>query len=393
MATAPAADAAAAHAASADDVADPAACNASASSSPGRDAGDAGDAGSRAHSGDGDDEEGPLDAWAGVACRPLRRAPIATIPYSPRFADVFALLQVARASGEVSARALALVGEAIRLCPADFSSWAYRMVIVRGLLRAAGAGEGAGRERRSLLRVEDAFARATAEKAPKCYQVWEYRRFLCALQWEEEGSGGAEGWDDPVAKEEKALVDAALDADEKNYHAWSHRGWLCRGVARRRRRTRDGARDGWSAQQLDVEESGAGDGELAATAARIRADVRNNSAYAHRWAVGAASRGAVEVRWALDRVRRAPRNEAAWNYALACARRVEGGVALAAGVAREELEEDAGNVPARRFLVLAQGSGACALEEKIAHCRLLATEMDVERYRYWMWKMEKLRGR
>lgn len=308
----------------------------------------------------------PTAEWPDTAFAPLRRAAVATIPYTPRFAGTFGLLGAARRAGEVSERALRLCGAAIRACPADFNAWAYRMDVVRGLVAAAAAEEG----RRERLRGEREFVREVAAEAGKGYQVWEYRRFLVEL------GRGVEGEEEEEDEEEFELVDDVLDGDEKNYHAWSHRTWLMGG----------GGRVGVAAKKKEEE-------ELLWSGLRIRRDVRNNSAYAYRWAVaGAASRGVAEMRWALDRMRLAPRNEAAWNYVLALARHVEAAAAVAAEAAREEVRVDAGNVPARRFLVLAEGDGVGAVEEKVEHCRVLATEVDVQRGRYWMWKMGRLNG-
>lgn len=367
----------------AEDVADPGLCN-SASSPPG-----GGDLGGRARSVTAADA---LVEWADVSYRPLADARVATIPYSPRFAAVFGLLQVAREREEASPRALALVTEATRLCAADFSTWGYRMCVIRGLLSGTEAGPAGAREREAILLAEDKFVRDTSESVPKSYQLWEYRRFLFGLKRREADAAcadedGARSSVDALVAEERAFVDAALDNDDKNYHAWSHRGWLSREAVPRSPTAPSAATSNGGSPLSRVPD----DAELIATGARIRRDVRNNSAYAHRWAAGAgASRGMPEVSWALDRARLAPRNEAAWNYVLALSARVPGATAAAVAAALGELAEDEGNVPARRVLVLAEGEGACGVEEKVAHCRLLATEMDIERYRYWMWKMDKL---
>jgi protein farnesyltransferase/geranylgeranyltransferase type-1 subunit alpha len=310
------------------DVSDPSVCN-QASSSPG--GGDSAGVAMCAETLD------PLTAWADVPHAPLTNAPVATIPYSPRFASVFGLLLVARERGEASPRALALVSEATRLCAADFSTWGYRMVVVRGLLSAAENGRAGARDRADILLAEDKFVRTTALAVPKSYQLWEYRRFLFELKRTEELGAQNTRPDaqtvDQLTVQEREFVEAALDDDEKNYHAWSHLGWLARDAVRLLTTTEPGV--------AAAAKTAPQDAELLATGARIRRDVRNNSAYSHRWAAGGgAARGMVEVQWALDRVRCAPRNEAAWNYVLALARCVEGATAGAGDVARDELAGD-----------------------------------------------------
>lgn len=346
--------------------------------------------------------ENLLDAWEDVPYDSLENARIATIPYSARFAAVFGLLRVAREREEVSRRALALTSEATRLCAADYSTWSYRCLVVRGLLQATGTGPEGCAEREAILQAEDDFVRRTAARVPKSYQLWEYRRFLFELKRKEvhavlESGGGDSSAFDALFMQERARVDSALDSDDKNYHAWSHLGWLAREAAlpsteRKPPAASDGDDTSRSREDGPLAQP-ASDEDLIATGARIRKDVRNNSAYAHRWATGrSACQSTNELRWALDRTRLAPRNEAAWNYALALSRRVSVGVAEIVAVAREHLLSDERNVPARRVLVLARGEGSCDKEERISQCRLLATEMDVERYQYWIWKMGSLQG-
>lgn len=333
----------------ADDVADPSVCNGPSPHSPS----------STSSSPSSPPPSNVLALFPDVSYTPLTFAPITTIPYSAHFRAVFGLLRAVRARKEFSSRALALTGEAIRLCLADYTSWGFRQDVVRGLV--------AGGDSAEILAAEDAFVRATAKSSPKSYQSWEYRRFLYGLRIEC-GDGGEALVSEALA-EEKAVVEDVLAADAKNYHAWSHRAWLCR---------------------CEGEEGV--DEELVMTGACVRNDVRNNSAFSHRWAGGRGKeRGVGEIEWALDRMRKAPRNEAVWNYVIALSKSVEGGGVFAANVAREEIEGDEGNVAARRCLVLCGGGEeACSMEERVGHCRKLATEFDVERYRYWMWKIERL---
>ena len=61
-----------------------------------------------------------------------------------------------------------------------------------------------------------------------------------------------------AARRNLKVVEEALDADAKNYHAWSHRGWV---VAR----------------------FGLWEEEKAYASRMIDADVRNNSAWSARW--------------------------------------------------------------------------------------------------------------
>jgi protein farnesyltransferase/geranylgeranyltransferase type-1 subunit alpha len=334
-----------------------------------------------------------LSEWADVPFRSLSPARVARIPYPAEFAAVFGLLGAARALGEASPRSLRLAGAAIKLNPSDVSAWAYRQMVVRLLVEADGVEEGA-----ALVAGELRFVAEMMEAAPKSYQVWEYRRIVVGL------CGGL--CDPDAVRDEAAFVNAALDVSEKNYHAWAHRSWLVSCAD--------------AAGVLDF------DAELDDVDALITQDVRNNSAWAHRWVVygntvGIDAEAAAEyaerrglehpeMAWAIAQMWRAPRNESAWNYIFALARsdrKIAGSsvasdssakasdsevhstsaTSLAVNAASLVLEGDEMNMPARRFLALMPGGTA---DEQVAHCRQLACEFDVERHQYWKWKAERL---
>jgi protein farnesyltransferase/geranylgeranyltransferase type-1 subunit alpha len=91
--------------------------------------------------------------------------------------------------------------------------------------------------------------------------------------------------------------DGGSDGDAKNYHAWAHRQWLVRTF------------NLWSL-------------ELGVVELLLAADIRNNSAWNHRFFV--VTKGGSEdvplsvrqeeVKWALSKVALAPHNESAWSY-------------------------------------------------------------------------------
>ena len=85
--------------------------------------------------------------------------------------------------------------------------------------------------------------------SPKTYQVWHHRRLLLTAQR------------DPVP--ELAFNEEILDIDPKNYHTWSHRQWLL--------------------AHFDQPELWAG--ELSLIDRLLAEDVRNNSAWHHRFFV------------------------------------------------------------------------------------------------------------
>jgi len=217
-----------------------------------------------------------------------------SIAYDSTYAEVFGYLRAVLASGERSPRVLSLTGAALELGPSHYTAWHVRRESLpddAGALRAELEWVGALVDRRS---------------AWKNYQVWHHRRLL------------AERLRDSA--QEVAFTTLALDADEKNYHAWSHRQWALLSF--------DAGAAPWAA-------------ERAFAAGLIDKDVHNNSAWNHRWFAltrggGAphavapqlrppAAEVAAEAAAALAALRAAPRNEAAWSHLRALVQLAAGG--------------------------------------------------------------------
>lgn len=107
------------------------------------------------------------------------------------------------------------------------------------------------------------------------------------------------------------FVRLALDNDAKNYHAWSYRQWVVRNFGL------------WEGEHLER--------ELSTTAESLKNDVRNNSAWCHRWFCFTRGGGSVEsvlarnqiidMEWTIDEtiyvlstLDTVQLNESAWNY-------------------------------------------------------------------------------
>lgn len=121
---------------------------------------------------------------------------------------------------------------------------------------------------------------------------------------------------------ELAFTGENLALDSKNYHTWAYRQWVLAHFG------------GLGVQGTHVQAPGAAafpalwDGELAFVDTMLDTDVRNNSAYNHRWfcvfgraahdptrkdAVPAARD--AEIEYAFEKIRLAPNSASAWNYA------------------------------------------------------------------------------
>ncbi|KAJ8608777.1 hypothetical protein MRB53_039462 [Persea americana] len=224
--------------------------------------------------------------WADITPLPLDEggtSPLAAIAYSETYAETSAYLRAVMALNEHSTRALALTADLISQNPAHYTVWLYRADTLFAL--------------QSDLREELAWLNTVALANQKNYQIWHHRNLI------------VDRLGDPAG--EREFVAAMLDLDAKNYHVWSYRQWLVRRFAL------------WA----DPE-------ELCFTERMIAADVRNNSAWNHRWfvvngqgragvggnpdaAVGVAVDADIrarEIAFAQAAVARAPQNPSPWSY-------------------------------------------------------------------------------
>ncbi|CAM9223996.1 unnamed protein product [Phaeothamnion confervicola] len=192
--------------------------------------------------------------------------------------DVF---RAVMAIDELSERALSLTSHVIDINAAHYTAWHYR----RRCLAALGKD----------LEPELRFIEQIAEENPKNYQIWYHRRVVV----ERHGD----------ASHELPFVSRVLEDDAKNYHAWSHRQWcLLRfgggsgnaGASGGDSGTSDGNVSGIASASASgpgkksseaassasaAVSSSLWSGELMYLDGLLADDVRNNSAWNHRWFV------------------------------------------------------------------------------------------------------------
>lgn len=173
----------------------------------------------------------------------------------------------------------------------------------------------------------------------------------------------------------------ALDA--KNYHVWSYRQWLVRHFGL------------WDTELTDVE-------------SLLKADVRNNSAWNHRWFVvfgGSEGNGEREgevvdreVGVAKDAIRLAPQNQSPWNYLRGVLRRSGRGLGSESGFVEGFADvgrpEEIRSSFALDFLaeVYAEDGGEGRREEARRALDLLAERYDPIRRNYWEYRKSLLEG-
>ena len=146
-----------------------------------------------------------------------------------------------------------------------------------------------------------------AVKFLKTYQVWHHRRLLVTITRK--------------AKQELAFIQKGLQVDEKNYHTWSYRQWILAhfGGTGNTTTTRSTISD---ENRLD---NSLWEGELDFIESMLISDIRNNSAWHHRffvvWACGVREgeedRAHVlkrELTYVKHSISIVPNNPASWNY-------------------------------------------------------------------------------
>ena len=255
----------------------------------------------------------PFDAsdnvWADI--KPLYQqesdSPLCPIMYKPEYSSAMDLYRalVSSSPPELSARALALTEHLVKLNPSNYSVWQYRSHILLSFNEP------------QRLRDELDFLEALAHSNMKNYQVWQHRRLIVSALG------------DP--SRELAFVAENLERDAKNYHTWAYRQWILAHFA-----GLDNVADKQKAGPGAGQFPHLWDGELAYTEQLLNEDVRNNSAWNHRWfcifgrkarkpsssdddAVRAWEEDLkkairVEIGFTKAQIALAPNNNSAWNY-------------------------------------------------------------------------------
>lgn len=167
-----------------------------------------------------------------------------------------------------------------------------------------------------------------------------------------------------------------LEQDSKNYHVWSYRQWLV--------------------QRFDLFAS---DDELRWTEAMINDDVRNNSAWNHRWfLVVGGHDGRLESPHLVEReleyakyaIRKAPQNQSPWNYIKGVVRVAGLPLSTLTDFAREFADmrrpDDIYSSHALDLLADIYAAEQGSKEEAKKALDLLASRFDPIRAHYWSYR-------
>ncbi|KAK8017475.1 prenyltransferase alpha subunit [Apiospora rasikravindrae] len=222
---------------------------------------------------------------------------LAAIAYPEDYAESMSYLRAVMAANEYSPRCLKLTEHIISMNPAHYTVWLYRFANIQHL--------------DIPLLDEIEWLNAVALDYLKNYQIWHHRQLL--LEHYYPTISGSPDEVKRFARSERAFVMKMFAEDAKNYHVWSYRQHLTRKLGM------------WENEEH---------GELDSIEGMIDDDVRNNSAWSHRFfLVFSNPRYATpdshatepdpqvpadvvdrEIKYAQAKIKLAPQNQSPWNY-------------------------------------------------------------------------------
>ncbi|CAG7990631.1 unnamed protein product [Penicillium olsonii] len=320
--------------------------------------------------------------------------PLATIAYPPEYLEATAYLRAVMAANEMSDRALSLTQEVISMNPAHYTVWIYRAKILFALDKD--------------LSEELSWLNDVSLKYLKNYQIWcvhhtrQSRRAesninISSRHHRQVLLSSKSHFPTFPPKEADFLMEMFAQ-DSKNYHVWTYRHWLVRHFKL------------WDQPR-----------ELEDVEALLKADVRNNSAWNHRYMLrfgprdtspdaGMVNAGDMttaptdkgrlplvdedvidgELKFAQEAILRAPENRSPWWYARGVLRAAGRGVGEWEGFATGFVSEGAvKSSHAVEWLadVYAESGGAT---DAVRMLTMLKEKYDPIRKNYWDYRIRKL---
>lgn len=308
-------------------------------------------------------------------------APLAAIAYTDEYAEAIAYLRAVMVKEEKSKRCLDLTEHIIKLNSAHYTVWLYRASIIFAI------GYSIGDELEWLNEV--------SLQNQKNYQIWHHRQLLLDHLYPSISSNRAAVL--RLARSEINFLTQMFAYDSKNYHVWSYRQYVVRKLAV------------FPSQVGDEKPS-----EIASVEKLIEEDVRNNSAWSHRFFVvfcdpAISTEGkrqtdydeAVpsdvverEIKFAENQIWLAPQNQSPWNYMRGVLRKAGRELATQESFAIQFVEIDEGkeDIKSTHALdLLAEIWAAKGEKEKAEKAlSLLGDKYDPIRKKYWEWRHAEL---
>lgn len=303
------------------------------------------------------DVEPILQSDAGPPGQPDPGPALATIAYTPRYSEAMSYLRAVMAANEFTPRCLALTEDLIGMNPAHYTVWLYRMAILKhlwGVADKSQSGTDAGHPSGTPHHIEEldsddddtaddtssltkrlwtnisnelTWLNALSTKHLKNYQIWHHRHALVELIPTTISPQSPSKLVLKFLYDEQRFLAQILSLDTKNYHVWSYRQWLCCRYP----------------VPLIYPLPDSPTTELAEMDIMIEDDIRNNSAWNHRYLIvfghselaEAERRKCIlkeiiekrlidvdpevvdrEIQYTKAKIRLAPQNGSSWNYLL-----------------------------------------------------------------------------
>ncbi|KAI0977495.1 prenyltransferase alpha subunit [Xylaria arbuscula] len=220
---------------------------------------------------------------------------LAAIAYADDYAEALAYLRAVMVVKEHTPRCLRLTEHVIDMNPAHYTVWLYRFDIVKAL--------------NIPIPDELEWLNTVSLEHLKNYQIWHHRQLLLDLHYstlQDDADAVA-----ALAADEESFLADILKHDTKNYHVWSYRQYLVRKLGL------------WDAEA-----------EMHSVESLIDQDVRNNSAWSHRFFLVFDNPAQTtpdthstaydpkvpaditdrELAYAQEKITLAPQNQSPWNY-------------------------------------------------------------------------------
>ncbi|KUI71487.1 Protein farnesyltransferase/geranylgeranyltransferase type-1 subunit alpha [Cytospora mali] len=303
---------------------------------------------------------------------------LAAIAYPEDYAEAISYLRAVMAKKEHSTRCLRLTEDIISMNPAHYTVWLYRFSIVQAM--------------QIPIPEEIEWLNQVSLENLKNYQIWHHRRLLMDYYYPEIESKPEEKA--RLAKSEQDFLAQILAEDTKNYHVWSYRQYLV--------------------PKLGV----FGESEIKAAESLVDEDVRNNSAWSHRFFTVFSDPAHTtacslsteydpkvpaeiidrEVKYAQDKILLAPQNQSPWNYLRGVL--VKGGRKM--GSVEDFVQQFASDVgvdgeekvtSTHGLELLAEIYAEKGENDKADLClRRLGEKWDRIRLGYWQWRRQLLKN-
>ncbi|KAK6461422.1 hypothetical protein DFJ63DRAFT_319690 [Scheffersomyces coipomensis] len=293
------------------------------------------------------------------------------ILYDDEYKTTMGILLALLKNEEYSERALYITQKGIELLASHYTIWIYRYDILTKL-------------NKDLFEELD-WCEQVALENEKNYQIWNYRqliidRILKTSGDEKEGSTKRKY----EPHREFPILEAMLDSDPKNHHVWSYRKWLV--------------------EKFDLFNDPK---ELEFVDKCILADLRNNSAWNHRYFLKFAKVDLIteesvknELQYVESLIEQLPQNPSSWNYLIGIYQKQ--GLKLSGledfclkFINLKELELNDNSFKAVKSLYALEMLAKIFLERKdykdsIKVYDLLGTQYDTIRSNYWKYEKSKV---